>query len=226
VQIGGVAYTLGLDLTYICGQMILNKYSNFVEKVWLDLTIFYKDFWSLLVLVAFSYYILDMLTSHARLPLQHLLYYANVRSMNFLHPDLHDLGSNGMFKITNEILYTFTYKLFKLCMKNYASFSTWSRCCCGCEMVTRRYMAQVLCVVPGYSFKFQFQTLIAQVNLQLEVRILNLATTTYGYLGLNSMEKDFSMVLWPLSGPHETQSFLHSNYSIVIWFDNLYVASQ
>jgi hypothetical protein len=33
VQIGGVAYTLGLDLTYICAQMILNKYSNFVEKV-------------------------------------------------------------------------------------------------------------------------------------------------------------------------------------------------
>jgi hypothetical protein len=84
-------------------------------------------------------------------------------------------------------------------------------------------MAQVLCVVLGYSFKFQFQTLIAQVNLQLEVRILNLATTTYGYLGLNSMKKDFSMVVLPLSGPHETQSFLHSNYSIVIWFDNLYM---
>jgi hypothetical protein len=56
-------------------------------------------------------------------------------------------------------------------------------------------MAQVLCVVLGYSFKFQFQTLIAQVNLQLEVKILNLGTTIYGYLGLNSMEKDFSMVV-------------------------------
>ncbi len=56
-------------------------------------------------------------------------------------------------------------------------------------------MAQVLCVILDYSFKFQFQMLIAQVNLQLEVRILNLATTTYGYLGLNSMEKDFSMVV-------------------------------
>jgi hypothetical protein len=50
MQIGGVAYFLGLELTYICAQMILNKYSTFVEKVWLDLTIFYKDFWSLLVL--------------------------------------------------------------------------------------------------------------------------------------------------------------------------------
>jgi hypothetical protein len=161
--------------------------------------------------VAFSYYILDMLTSHARLPLQHLLYYANVRSINILQPDLHDLGSNGMFKITNLILYTFTYKLFKLCMKNYASFSSWSRCCYGCEVATRRYIAQVLCAVLGYSFKFQFQTLITQLNLQLQVMILSLDTTTYGYLGLNSMEKDFSMVVSPLSGPHETQSFLHLN---------------
>jgi hypothetical protein len=87
-------------------------------------------------------------------------------------------------------------------------------------------MAQVLCVVLGYSFKFQFQMLIAQVNLQLEVRIFNLATTTYGYLGLNSMEKDFSMVLSPLSSPHETQSFLHSNYFIVIWFHNFYLVLQ
>jgi len=176
--------------------------------------------------VAFSYYILDMLTSHARLPLQHLLSYVDVKSINFLQLVLHDLGSNGMFKITNLIMYTFTFKLFKLCMKNYASFSAWSRCCCGCEVATRRYMAQVLCVVLGYSIKFQFQTLIAHVNLQLEVRILNLATTTYRYLGLNSMEEDFSMVVSPLSGPHETQSFLHSNYSIVIWFDNLYLVLQ
>jgi hypothetical protein len=87
-------------------------------------------------------------------------------------------------------------------------------------------MAQVLCVILGYSFKFQFQTLIAQVNLQLEVRIPNLATTTYGYLGLNSIEKDFSVVVSSLSGPHETQSFLHSNYSIFIWFDNLYLVLQ
>jgi hypothetical protein len=165
-----------------------------------------------------------MLTSHARLPLQHLLYYANVRSINFLQPDLHDLGSNGMSKITNLILYTFIYKLFKLCMKNYALFSSWSRCCCGCEVATRRYMAQALCVVLGYSFKFQM--LIAQVNLQLEVMILNLATPNYGYWGLNSMEKDFSMVVLPLSGPHETQSFLHSNYYVVIWFDNLYLVLQ
>jgi hypothetical protein len=136
------------------------------------------------------------------------------------------LVQNGMFKITNLLLYTFTYKLFKLCMKNYASFSAWSRCCCGCEVATRRYVAQVLCVVLGYSFKFQFQTLIAQVNLQLEVRIFNLATTTYGYLGLNSMEKDFSMVLLPLSSLHETQSFLHSNYFIVIWFHNFYLVLQ
>jgi hypothetical protein len=87
-------------------------------------------------------------------------------------------------------------------------------------------MAQVLCVVLGYSFKFQFQTLIAQVNLQLEVKILNLGTTIYGYLGLNSMEKDFSMVVLPLSVPHKTQRFLHSHYSIVIWFDNLYLVLQ
>jgi len=82
--------------------MILNKYSNYVEKVWLDLTTFYKDFGpslSFINCVAFSHYILDMLTSHARLPLQHLLYYANVRSINFLQPDLQDLGSNGMFKL-------------------------------------------------------------------------------------------------------------------------------
>jgi hypothetical protein len=119
---------------------------------------------------------------------------SNVKSINFLQLDLQDLGSNGMFKITNLIFYTFTCKLFKLCMKNYALFFAWSRCC-GCEVEIRRNMAQVLCVILGYSFKFQFQTLIAQVNLQLEVRILNLATTTYGYLGLNSMEKDFSMVV-------------------------------
>jgi hypothetical protein len=87
-------------------------------------------------------------------------------------------------------------------------------------------MAQVWCVVLGYSFKFQFQTLIAQVNLQLEVKILNLGTTIYRYLGLNSMEKDFSRVVLPLLGPHKTQSFVHSHYSIVIWFDNLYLVLQ
>jgi hypothetical protein len=167
-----------------------------------------------------------MLTSHARLPWQHLLYYANVRSINFLQLDLHDLGSNGMFKITKIILYTFTYKPFKLCMKNYASFSAWSRCCCGCEVATKKYMTQVLCVVLGYSFKFQFRMFIAEVYLQLEVRILNLVATTYGYLGLNSMEKDFSTVVSPLLSLHETQSFLHSNYSIVIWFDNPYLVLQ
>jgi len=132
-----------------------------------------------------------MLTSHAGLPLQHLLYYANVRFVNFLQPDLHDLVSNGMFKITNLILYTFTYQLFKLCMINYTSFFAWSRCCCGCEVATRRYMAQDFFVVLGYSFKFQFQMLIAHVNLQLEVRIFNLATITYGYLGFEFYGKGF-----------------------------------
>jgi hypothetical protein len=52
-------------------------------------------------------------------------------------------------------------------------------------------MAQVFCVVLGYSFKFQFQMLIAQVNLQLEVRIFNLATITYGYLGFEFYGKGF-----------------------------------
>jgi hypothetical protein len=92
-----------------------------------------------------------------------------------------------LFKIANLILYTFSYKV---CMKNYASLSIWSRCCYGFQVVTKRYMAQVLCVVLGYNFKFQFQVLIAHISLQLEVKVFNLATTTYGYLGLNSMEKD------------------------------------
>jgi hypothetical protein len=86
MQIGGVAYFLSLDSTYICAQMILNKCFDSLEKMWLHLTIFYKGFFGLASLpfincVAFSYCILDMLTSHARLPLQYLLYYANCRSL-------------------------------------------------------------------------------------------------------------------------------------------------
>jgi hypothetical protein len=73
-------------------------------------------------------------------------------SINSLQSNLHDLSSNGTFKITNLILYTFSYKVS---MKNYiASLSTWSMCCYGCEVVTMRHMAQDLCVVMGYNFKF------------------------------------------------------------------------
>jgi len=68
-------------------------------------------------------------------------------------------------------------------------------------MATKRYMAQVLCAVLGYNFKFLFQVFITQVSLQLEVKVFNLVAST---LGLNSMEKDLSMVVSPLSSPHET----------------------
>jgi hypothetical protein len=86
MQIGGVAYFLSLNLTYICAQMILNKYFDFVEKMWLDFIIFCEGFFGPTSLpfincVVFSYCISNMLTSHARLPLQHLLYYVNFKSL-------------------------------------------------------------------------------------------------------------------------------------------------
>jgi hypothetical protein len=48
-------------------------------------------------------------------------------------------------------------------MKIFASFFAWSKCCYGCEMASKKYIAQVLCVVLGYNFNFQFQEFIDQV---------------------------------------------------------------